>query len=37
MSAGQLAALKVQCGDILSNPRRYDRELLQLCMILQRL
>lgn len=37
MSSSQVAALKVQCVDILSSPRRFDRELVSLCRILQRL
>ena len=37
MSSGQVAALKNQCDDILSNPRRFDRDLVSLCMILLRL
>jgi hypothetical protein len=37
LSAGEIQALKLQCSQILNNPRRFDAELVALCSILRRL
>jgi hypothetical protein len=37
LTSGQIQALKLQCGEILSNPGRFDAELVALCSILRKL